>query len=74
VAGLLTEITFGRVAGILTPHALEVGSANWAVRCENTIQLLVVEDCCGKVKLAKRNNLPMIAAVSELQHRGVSGS
>ena len=39
---VLTEISLGWVAGILTPHALKVCSADGAIDGEHTIQLGVV--------------------------------
>ena len=38
----LTPSILGRVAGILAPHSLQVGSADGAIGLENTVQLRVV--------------------------------
>ena len=38
----LTPSILGRVAGILAPHSLHVGSANGAISLKDTVQLLVV--------------------------------
>ena len=35
----LTPSILGRVAGILAPHSLQVGSADGAIGLENTVQL-----------------------------------
>ena len=75
---VLTEIVSLDATCVLTPHALEIGRTNGTISGEHAVELLIIVHYShdeSEVKVMAEvvdevSDLPMIAAVSELQHKG----
>ena len=39
---VLTEVALDGVAGVLAPHALQIGGTDWAIREEHSVKLVIV--------------------------------
>ena len=72
-ASLLTESCLVWVTCVHAPHGLEIDGTHWAIGVEHSVQTSVVVLCKYSLDYVKAD-LPIICAVSELQHKGYVGS